>query len=409
MSSIFSNVFSSEEIAYLTQLPAVVEAKAKLNASSAAGGREYFTIPLTDSIRNTLLLRLGLDLYGTTSIPMRWIKGDTPSHKDAGQSNFENTYLVYLNDSVGEFILDTTTYSITANTGFAFNEGLLHKTQNTGTLPRLLLGPMNEFAEPVGGGATIAYYDNYADAFAQNGNAIAYQGTVFVLGDLASIYYGSILSYTSWRVAYIYGSPPPTGVYSNGFDLFTLGLGSYTYYVYPATPCFLEGTQILCQIAGVDKYVPIETLQKGDLVKTSRDGYKKVEILGKGEIVNPGHDERIEDRLYKCSVSKYPELNANLYLTGCHSILVDTLSAVQREKTIKQLGQIFVTDKKYRLMACVDELAEPWTEEGRYNIWHIALEHADVKMNYGIYVNGGLLVETCSLNFLKNKTNMHIV
>ena len=30
-------------------------------------------------------------------------------------------------------------------------------------------------------------------------------------------------------------------------------------------------------------------------------------------------------------------------------------------------------------------------------------------MNYGVYANGGLLVETCSINFMKNKSNMVIV
>ena len=59
-------------------------------------------------------------------------------------------------------------------------------------------------------------------------------------------------------------------------------------------------------------------------------------------------------------------------------------------------------------MACVDERAEPWNSEGLYNIWHIALENADEKMNYGIYVNGGLLVETCSINILKNHSNLKI-
>ena len=59
-------------------------------------------------------------------------------------------------------------------------------------------------------------------------------------------------------------------------------------------------------------------------------------------------------------------------------------------------------------MACVDERAEPWNSEGTYTIWHFALENVDVNMNYGVYVNGGLLVETCCIRFLKNKSNMII-
>ena len=57
-------------------------------------------------------------------------------------------------------------------------------------------------------------------------------------------------------------------------------------------------------------------------------------------------------------------------------------------------------------MACVDDRAEPWNSEGTFTIWHIALDHQDEGMNYGIYANGGLLVETCSIRMLKNKSNM---
>jgi hypothetical protein len=38
---------------------------------------------------------------------MRWIKGDTAPHIDVGQSTFTNTYLLYLNDSIGELIIDS--------------------------------------------------------------------------------------------------------------------------------------------------------------------------------------------------------------------------------------------------------------------------------------------------------------
>jgi hypothetical protein len=35
-----------------------------------------------------------------------------------------------------------------------------------------------------------------------------------------------------------------------------------------------------------------------------------------------------------------------------------------------------------------------------------ALENNDSKLNYGIYVNGGLLVETCSIFRMNNKSNL---
>ena len=264
---------------------------------------------------------------------------------------------------------------------------------------------MNEMIEPVGFNG-IAYYNNYSDAFAQNGNYIALTPT-YVIG--TDITFGSIGSYTSWRVANWYsGSGPlPPGVYNNGYDLSIFSAS--TYFIYPANPCFLEGSKILCKIDSIDTYVPVENMKAGMLVKTSNSGYKKVEIISKGTIQNPGNDDRTENRLYRCPVQNYPELKEDLYITGCHSILVDDLTDVQKSKTIQQLGEVFVTEKKYRLMACIDEKAQPWNSEGTYNIWHFGLENSNERRNYGVYANGGLLVETCSLFFLRNKSNMNVV
>ena len=156
---------------------------------------------------------------------------------------------------------------------------------------------------------------------------------------------------------------------------------------------------------GKDIYRRIETITPGTLVKTSANGYKAVALIGKAPLDNPSHEERIQTRLYQCSPSHYPELTDYLYITGCHSILVDSLTPIQIENTKEQLGNIYVTENKYRLMACVDERAEPWTLEGTYTVWHMALEHTDTRMNYGVWANG-LLVETCSLHFMKNWSNM---
>lgn len=177
---------------------------------------------------------------------------------------------------------------------------------------------------------------------------------------------------------------------------------------YEESPCFLEGTRILSLVEGDDTYVPIETLRTGDLIKTLLDGYKKVAFIGKGEIYNPNNNERIENRLYKYTPKNYPDLTKNLYLTGCHSILVNNLSEIKKDKIIKNVGNLFITDNKYRMIAYLDEHAKPWNKEGYYTIWHLALENMDTKMNYGIYVNGGLLVETCSINYLK-KSDLFIV
>jgi len=404
MASIYANVLSTEELEYLNALPEVLAAKASLDTRSA--GVVKFSVTITPGIRETLQARFGLDVTG--EIPMRWIKGDTAPHIDRGASAFEQTFLVYLNDSPGEFVVDAQSYPIEANTGFSFTEGLSHETQGTSDVPRLLLGPMNEFAEPVGISAGIFYYSNQADADAANssdtGNQIASGG---YLEYTVGIYANGSPPSTSWRLSTSStGTSPQNVVYANGSTLNGDGDTAF-YFLYPNAPCFLEGSLILCQVEGAETYVPVEKLTKGTLVKTSLHGYKPLVILGKGSMKNPGTDERTENRLYKCSPSKYPELTQDLFLTGCHSILVSTLTDKEREETIQHLGKLFVTDKKYRLMACVDERAEPWASEGTFSIWHFALDHEDERMNYGVYANG-LLVETCSIKSLKTKSNMTV-
>ena len=172
--------------------------------------------------------------------------------------------------------------------------------------------------------------------------------------------------------------------------------------------CFKEGTKIL-----TDKgYKQIEELKKGDLVKTLNDGYKSIFMIGKRNIFHVANTtERIKDQLYKCTHTEYPEIEgeADLVITGCHCILVDGFKDdEQRQKTIEVNGKIYVTDRKYRLPICLDERASVYEYSGDYTIYHLALENEDYYMNYGIYANG-LVVESCSKRYLKEKSNMTII
>jgi hypothetical protein len=176
----------------------------------------------------------------------------------------------------------------------------------------------------------------------------------------------------------------------------------------PPVPCFREGTRILCDMSGTETYLPIESLKPGMRVKTLQNGYLPIDMIGYTILKNPGHAERIQNRLYKCSTANYPTLTEDLYITGCHSILVDHLTDAQKQATIDQLERIFITDDKYRLMACIDERATPHADDAEYPIWHIALENTEYYQNYGIWANG-LLVETCSKRYLKELSGMTLV
>jgi hypothetical protein len=169
--------------------------------------------------------------------------------------------------------------------------------------------------------------------------------------------------------------------------------------------CFREGTKILCLVEGRDTYLPIQDIRKGTLVKTHLHGYVPVESIGYSKIYNPADTLRSKNRLYKLKPARYPELKEPLYLTGCHSVLVPQLSSAEQDDTVGLLGRLFITDDKYRLMACIDERAKPYPKEGLYTIWHFALEHVDYYKNYGVYANG-LLVESCSRRMMREYSGM---
>ena len=174
-------------------------------------------------------------------------------------------------------------------------------------------------------------------------------------------------------------------------------------------PCFKEGTKILCLNPQLkEEYIPIQNIRKGHLVKTLSNGFVPVAMIGKSHISNPGTKERIKNCLYKCSKKNYSELFEDLYITGCHSILVDDLTDDQYDKTVDALGQIYKTEGKYRLMAYLDENAEPYEHSGAETIWHFALENSDYYMNYGVYANG-LLVESTSKRYMKELSGMELI
>lgn len=386
---VIPSVLTEEQIEYLTTHSEVINGRIKIDNGASL---VYFNVPLRDDIRIQLESVLGMNLTGKTSIPMRWIKGDSKPHIDKGQADFDNTYLVYLTNNSGQFIINNSSYTISRNTAFIFNEGLRHETIETGTEPRLLLGAMSEQGFSVG--SPIIYFANQADADAIT-NSIGSSGDYDV---------DTVGGFSSWRISTVFsnGSSNPALVYNAGDTLNNDGI----YYLYPAEPCFLEGSKILCLVNDKETYVPVESLSVGTLVKTHSCGFKKVVLIGKGNVKNPADSNRTGGRLYRCSIDKYPELTEDLYITGYHSILSDSITDKQQDETRRLLGDIFITEGKYRIIACIDERAEPWNSFGTYPIWHFALENSDEYMNYGVYANGGLLVESCNIAFLKSKSNM---
>ena len=426
---LFDGLFSNEELDWLIQNEIVATQREQL---SNTNHKIRFSLDLPENMK-TKLQNLGLS-ENALSIPMMWINNDMSTHIDSGEGEFNDTILVYISDCEGSLIINNNTYEIKQNRAFKFHKELEHSTENTGNEPRLLIGPMSESGFPVG--LPSIYY--FVDSATLNGAVpdndyptyplpYIYEGianesglyTLLLAGDYNNLEIlnpppGTILSGWAGKQGYIDSYAQVSHPPGTMFD----GLINGPMYLYPVWSqpqppnimCFKEGTNILCfdQETNTEKYIPIEDLRNGALVKTRSSGYQPICMIGNSTIYNPSHKLRGKNRLYRCSKDKYPDLTEDLIITGCHSILVYTITDKEREDLEELMGKIYVTEQRYRLMACVDERAEPYDQEGLYTIWHFALEHEHIRANYGVYANG-LLVESSSKRMMSEYSGMKLL
>ena len=174
----------------------------------------------------------------------------------------------------------------------------------------------------------------------------------------------------------------------------------------PSYPCFLEGSKILRLNVEYDEeeYIPIEKLKKGDLIKTATCGYKAIAFIGRKKLKDPTNDPVKKNRLYTFKANGFSPLS----LTGEHCTLHKKLTDEKRREVREYMGDVFITEEFYRVPTCLDDRAEPYTGKGPATIWHFALEHNNLYNNYAVYANG-ILVETCSIDYLLKHSNMEIV
>ena len=172
-------------------------------------------------------------------------------------------------------------------------------------------------------------------------------------------------------------------------------------------PCFLRGSRILCLNKELkEEYMAIENMRVGTKVKILNGTYVKVHTIGKKTFINPDNADRGPNRLFRLTRKNYPELTQDLIITGCHSILVDKLLPQQKARHLQLMKTLYMTTGKFRLMSFIDEKAEPYLNPGEHEIWHFALENEEVVCNYGVYANGGLLVETASIKNMTERSGL---
>ena len=192
------------------------------------------------------------------------------------------------------------------------------------------------------------------------------------------------------------------------YDMLKIAVGSALVELDQTIICFKRDTKILCLTENTfeEKYIKIQQLKPGMLVKTYKHGFVPLYSIGHRTMKNTSDNKRIKKRLYECNSQNYPEVFETLVLTGCHSILKDSIGTELRREIKKETkGKIYCTDGKYRVMSYLDEKAKPYKKAGEFEIWHFSLEHPDDYMNYGIYANG-LLVETASKRMMADYSDM---
>jgi hypothetical protein len=174
----------------------------------------------------------------------------------------------------------------------------------------------------------------------------------------------------------------------------------------PPPPCFKQGSKILKfdPITNAESYVPVETLRKGDLIKTIMSGYKPISHIGWKTLENPADAPDVRDRLYGLS----SEIDEPLYLTGRHSILRNDLTESNLDILREYTGDVYVTEDHYRVPIFLDKRAKPYTDHKPVTIWHFALENESIYHNYGVMANG-ILVESSSAEYMTEHSNMELL
>ena len=158
--------------------------------------------------------------------------------------------------------------------------------------------------------------------------------------------------------------------------------------------CFNEGTKILCLNKNFEEeYIPIENLRKGDLVKSYKHGYRKIDLIGKNIMIN--NPEKFNECMYKMEKTEENGLIEDLIVTGGHSILVDDLGNFKEEND-KIFGRSIMIDDKYLLLSAVSNDFKKLENTDLYTYYHFILENnGNNDERFGVWANG-ILTETSS-------------
>jgi len=173
---------------------------------------------------------------------------------------------------------------------------------------------------------------------------------------------------------------------------------TFTFVLLDSDPsCFNHGTKILCLNQNFnEEYIPIQDLRKEHhLVKTYLHGYRKIDRLGKGVVVN--HPDLWHGCMYKMEKTEENGLIEDLIVTGGHSILVDNVSDEEHQYQVNKIG-IQKIDGKQLLLASASPNFVKIEDTDLHAYYQLTPENnGNNDERFGIWANG-VLVETPSKN-----------
>jgi hypothetical protein len=125
-------VLNSEEVNTILETSPVPFVKTFMTVQTS----EYFSIQTSDTIKTSIQTNLGLDLFGTENVPIRWVRGD--ASLDCDQS-FQTLYLIFITDSTGSCVIDGVSYPIQNGHGFTVQGGSKCEMIGTGNSLNLII------------------------------------------------------------------------------------------------------------------------------------------------------------------------------------------------------------------------------------------------------------------------------
>ena len=93
----------------------------------------------------------------------------------------------------------------------------------------------------------------------------------------------------------------------------------------------------------------------------------------------------------------------DIIITGRHGILVDKITD-EEEENVKNCGtELRYIEDKIVLPACASDKFERIISDEEFELWHFALENEDINEVFGVYINDGILSESCSEAVITNQ------